>query len=74
MRDHPGGWFVDMQDHEDFKYTDNLPLGQVTYGDSSSTQYSINVMYIGDLRIASIDVSEIEGVSCQGASELWSGT
>jgi hypothetical protein len=29
MRAHSGGWFVDMQDHEDFKYTDNLPLGQV---------------------------------------------
>lgn len=28
MRSYPGGYFADMKDGDDFKYTDNLPIGQ----------------------------------------------
>jgi hypothetical protein len=29
MRSYPGGYFEEMKDGDDFKYTDNLPVGQV---------------------------------------------
>jgi hypothetical protein len=30
MRNYPGGFFQDMKDDDDFKYTDNLPTGQAS--------------------------------------------
>ena len=37
MRSYPGGYFEEMKDGDDFKYTDNLPVGQVPSSPSSST-------------------------------------
>lgn len=39
MRNYPGGYFEQMKDHDDFKYTDNLPIGQVFH-------YLITLLFI----------------------------
>jgi predicted sulfurtransferase len=42
MRNYPGGYFEEMKDGDDFKYTDNLPVGQVSLPPICSRAFIIN--------------------------------